>query len=454
MRDPGSFRDPSGFIFKEKKQIFRVVNESYQTNFNHLISSGLYSELVEKKYIVQHEKTEKNISKDQYCVLKVDRIFPITYPFEWSFSQFKDAAILTLEIQKISLKYKMMLKDANPYNIQFKDSKAIFIDTLSFEKINDENYAWVAYKQFCEMFLGPLCLMSFIDPSLCKLLIPNIDGIPLTLVNKLLKLKHKFNPSIFIHIVLPNIINSKVESIPSEIKKKINKKQHLNIIEQLLIFIKNLKALKEKSEWGEYNFETVSEKKDYVLNKENIIEQLLKNKSYNIVWDVGANDGFYSRKISHLTDSHIMALDIDWKCVEKNYVINKKKNIKNITPILFDLSNPTPGVGWMNNERTNLFSRIGKPDLICLFAVMHHILNRNIPFELLLNFLNETKRDVLIEYIPYSDPKCQIIFKSRPDEFYYPSQNDFEKLIIKNFEIKHIEELVQTKRVLYLIKKK
>ena len=176
------------------------------------------------------------------CVLKVDRIFPITYPFEWCFSQFKDAAILTLEIQKISLKYKMMLKDANPYNIQFKDSKAIFIDTLSFEKINDENYAWVAYKQFCEMFLGPLCLMSFVDPSLCKLLIPNIDGIPLTLVNKLLKLKHKFNPSIFIHIVLPNIINSKVESKPSEIKKKISKKQHLNIIEQLLIFIKNLKS--------------------------------------------------------------------------------------------------------------------------------------------------------------------------------------------------------------------
>ena len=102
----------------------------------------------------------------------------------------------------------------------------------------------------------------------------------------------------------------------------------------------------------------------------------------------------------------------------------------------------------MNNERTNLFSRIGKPDLICLFAVMHHILNRNIPFELLLNFLNETKRDVLIEYIPYSDPKCQIIFKSRPDEFYYPSQNDFEKIDFKNFEIKHIEELVQTKSAL------
>ena len=89
MRDPGSFRDPSGFIFKEKKQIFRVVNKSYQTNFNHLISSGLYSELVEKKYLVQHEKTEKNISKDQYCVLKVDRIFPITYPFEWCFLNLK-----------------------------------------------------------------------------------------------------------------------------------------------------------------------------------------------------------------------------------------------------------------------------------------------------------------------------------------------------------------------------
>ena len=454
MKDPGSFRDPSGFIFIEKNKIFRVINESYKENFQHFISSGLYDVLLKKQLIVEHRHVKKNIVKQQYRVLEVQSIFPITYPYEWSFSQYKDAALLTLKIQKIAIKYGMTLKDATPYNVQFNGHKAIFIDTLSFEKIINENYTWLPYKQFCEMFLGPLSLMSYVNPDLNKLMIAYIDGLPLSLINNLFKIKHKFIPSIFIHFVLPNVINSRVNLKTQSLKKIITKKQHLNIVEQLLSFINKLEVLKEQSEWGEYNTETISEKKNYVYEKENTIERFLKNNTYKTVWDIGANDGFYSRKVAELTKSQVIALDIDWKCVEKNYVINYKKGINNVVPILFDISNPSPGVGWLNNERKDLFSRIGPPDLICLFAVMHHILNRNIPIDLLFNFIEKTKSDALIEYVPFSDPKCKIIFNSRPKDFYYPSQDDFEKKINKNFRIIEMKKLTETNRILYFIKKK
>ena len=130
MKDPGSFRDPSGFIFIEKNKIFRVINESYKENFQHFISSGLYDVLLKKQLIVEHRHVKKNIVKQQYRVLEVQSIFPITYPYEWSFSQYKDAALLTLKIQKIAIKYGMTLKDATPYNVQFNGHKAIFIEIL------------------------------------------------------------------------------------------------------------------------------------------------------------------------------------------------------------------------------------------------------------------------------------------------------------------------------------
>jgi len=452
MRDPGSFRDPSGFVFFEKNKVFRSINISYKNHFKFLMSSGLYDELIKNKMLVQHSLIKKNLEKEVFSILEVEKIFPIIYPYEWSFSQLQDAAILTLEIQKIAVNYRMTLKDASPYNVQFKDNKPVFIDTLSFEMIKDEDYAWTPYKQFCEMFLSPLCLMSYLDPNLNKLLINYIDGIPLGLTNKLMPFKNKLNPSVFLNLVLPNLLKSNTSVNVAE--KKINKKQHLNIIDQLLNFIKSLSILKEESEWGEYNIETISEKKEYVKDKEETVSKFLSEKTYSICWDIGANDGYYSRKVQQLTKSHVISLDIDWQCVEKNYIINKKNSQSMITPVLFDLSNPSPGIGWMNNERTDIFYRIGPPNLICMFAVIHHVINRNIPIEMLIDFISKTSTDALIEYIPFSDPKCKIIFKSRPKDFYYPSENDFENKIKVKFEIIKRNKLAETNRVLYLLRKK
>ena len=454
MKDPGSFRDPSGFVYFEKNRVFRAIHNSYGENYNFLMSSGLYENLAEKHLLVKHTLSEQEKTENICHILEVERIFPISYPFEWSFSQLRDAAILTLKIQKISVEYGMLLKDATPYNVQFQNNSPIFIDTLSFEKIIDGNHAWKAYKQFCEMFLSPLCLMSYKDPSLNKLLIPFLDGIPLSITNKLLPLKKKLSPTVFTNLVLPNLISSQLTSEGSTTEKIISKRQHLNIIEQLLNFVRKMKIIKEDSEWGEYNFETVSEKKDYVKDKEETIESMLKDVKHNVVWDIGSNDGYYSRKVSDLTNGHVMSIDIDWKCVEKNYLINQRKKINNVTPILADLSNPSPGIGWMNQERSPIYSRIGEPGLICLFAVIHHIINRNVPIDFIIDFIAKSSKNVLIEYVPLSDPKSQIIFASRGDEFTYPSQEEFEEKVSSQFNVVEKKKLAQTDRILFLLEKK
>ncbi len=151
--------------------------------------------------LIKHEEieSEKSTFPNVFLSIRPSQIPFISYPYEWSFSQLKDAALLTLNIQNIALEYNMSLKDASAYNVQFNDGKPIFIDTLSFEKYK-ANQPWVAYQQFCEHFLAPLVLMSRVDMRLNKLLCTNIDGIPIEIASKLLPITTYFKFGLLAHV--------------------------------------------------------------------------------------------------------------------------------------------------------------------------------------------------------------------------------------------------------------
>jgi hypothetical protein len=209
-----------------------------------------------------------------------------------------------------------------------------------------------------------------------------------------------------------------------------------------------------KSEWGNYNEETISEKEEYFNDKQNTIKSFLENKNYNLTWDIGSNDGYFSRVIANDISKNVISFDIDWRCVDRNYLKSKEQGIKNVFPLILDLSNPTPSIGWLNQERSSVFKRFGNPDLITCFAVIHHIINTGIPLEIFIQFLSKSNKDILIEYVPLSDPKCQIIFESRGEDFIYPTQKEFEKIINTNFNIISQKKLDETNRILFLIRKK
>ena len=182
-----SFRDPSGFLFIREGVLYRQVNRAYAENYARLMESGLYAKLVKAGLLIPH--TEANIDPPApelaFKVICPERVPFISYPYEWSFGQLKDAALATLSIQKRALKAGMSLKDASAYNIQFYQAKPTLIDSLSFE-IYQEGEPWVAYRQFCQHFLAPLALMAYRDVRLSQLLRVYIDGIPLDLASSLL----------------------------------------------------------------------------------------------------------------------------------------------------------------------------------------------------------------------------------------------------------------------------
>ena len=238
--EASSFRDPDGFIFFIGSDLFRQINKTSRQNFDFLTDSGLYQRLTEDKLLITHKLAPKKIalSKNACKIIKPQIIPFLSYPYEWSFTQLKDAALLTLKIQETALKYNMSLKDASAYNVQFIGCNPIFIDTLSFEKYK-EGQPWIAYRQFCQHFLAPLALMAKKELRLNLLLRDFIDGIPLSLASRLLPPATKLNFSLLAHIHLHALNQKRMAD------KKIDKTKFKMTKFQMVSFIGNLRSAVE-----------------------------------------------------------------------------------------------------------------------------------------------------------------------------------------------------------------
>ena len=173
---PGSFRDPHGFVYRQHGVVLRQVNEQGRSDYDALMRSGLYETLTSRGDLIPHEELEVSAAArpGAYRVLRPEQIPFISYPYEWSFGQLKDAALLTLRLQKAAMDAGLSLRDATSYNVQFHHGRPVWIDTLSFEHY-DESKSWVAYRQFCQHFFAPLALMHYLNKPLQGLLLSYLD---------------------------------------------------------------------------------------------------------------------------------------------------------------------------------------------------------------------------------------------------------------------------------------
>jgi ribosomal protein L11 methylase PrmA len=459
MKDPrridSSFRDPCGFMFEWENDFYRQVNQIYADDYDHIISSGLYEDLVKKSWLIPHVEVENKAIPNLdscYKVLKPRQLSFISYPYSWCFSMLKDAALLTLSIQKKALDHGMTLKDASAYNIQFEGSKPIFIDTLSFESYKG-GQTWQAYGQFCRHFLAPLALMSKTDISLSKLLTLHIDGIPLNIASKLLPLKSHLSLGLNLHIhtharLLTRYQNPKKEVVAS----MFSLKSFQQLVDNLASTIENLTWKPINTEWYDYYDKSTGD--IYLKDKINSVTDFLTTiGESDCIVDLGANDGTFSKIASNFAQK-VLSFDIDPACVELNYIKLKKEKNTTIIPLVVDLVNPEPGIGWHNRERKPLFERI-KCDTIMTLALIHHLcISNNIPLSMIADFLSQKCLYLIIEFVPKSDEKVALILKNRIDIFQEYTLENFEKIFSKDFNILEKRKIETTDRVLFLMKKK
>ena len=449
---PSSFRDPSGFVFSKNDKIYRTIRKSYQENYDLLIKSGLYDILIEKKLLIPHiEIDEFEIQDDVYKIIQPEKIPFISYPYEWSFSQIKDAAITTIEIQKTGLEYGLVLKDCSAFNIQFKDGKPILIDTLSFEKY-EEGQIWKGYKQFCQHFLAPLALMAHRDVRLNQLARIFLDGISLDLVGSLLPARTRLMFSLLSHIHAHAKSQKHFESKKVEIKnRKLPKRSFVGLIESLHSAIKKQNWKADKTEWANYYGDTNYSETAFEQKKQ-LVSDFLDEIKPETVWDLGANTGIFS-KIASSKGIQTISFDNDPAAVEKNYLECKSRNDTKILPLLLDLTNPTPNIGWGNKERMSFMDRSPCDTVLALALIHHLVISNNLPLEKISEFFKTICKNLIIEFVPKSDSQVQRLLFSREDIFDNYTIENFENEFKKNFKIQKKILINDSERILFLMEK-
>jgi len=450
-----SFRDPSGFIFFEGNTLRREICPIYFNQYNQLKESGFFTTLFNNGLLIPHEET---LDTHDRIVITPDKIPFISNPYEWGFEQYKEAALLTLKIQKYALSKGFILKDASAYNVAFHKGGPIFIDTLSFD-FYEEDSPWRAYKQFITHFLGPLVLAKYHGTDIFKLMQSHIDGIPIKLIASLLPAKTKLSSVIYTNIhLLAKMEDKHSEDYKAETKiAKLSKKAQNNILESLFDYIKKLKTNK-RSEWGDYYTKT-NYNEDAFENKKNLIKNWVTQIKPQRLIDMGGNDGTFARTVIDDVD-HIIVTDIDSNAVDHNYHQVKKNKEQNMLPMVCDVLQPAPGIGFNNNERSSLVTRLQEyaPDVTMALALIHHMtLSGNVPFERSAEFFASFSNNLIIEFPKREDSWVKSLLVRKREfinHFDFYNQSNFEKQFSLYFNMIQKEEIPETKRIMYLFKNK
>jgi hypothetical protein len=452
---PGSFRDPSGHLFEHLGKLHRRVNSIYRDHYDLMMESGFYQAAVTDGLLISHEEVAPSTvpgHEDAYRVLLPEQLPFISYPYEWSFSQYQDAALLTLNLQKKALKFGLSLKDATAFNVQFHKGRPVFIDTLSFEAY-PEGRAWVAYQQFCTHFLAPLALMAYSHPALGKLLRISVDGVDLSLASSLLPCRTRLRLGLLLHVHLHarsrRVHSDRAESIEVAKTRKVSKTGLVGIVDSLARSVRKLRWKPGGTEWGEY-YDDTNYSDSAEEHKAQLIGQFIEEVQPETLWDLGANTGRFSRLAAN-RDIFTVAADIDPAAVEKSYLQMRSQKETSIHPVVMDLTNPSPGVGWGGDERMSLPDR-GPADTAMALALIHHLaISNNVPLDRVARFFSSLCQTLIIEFVPKSDSQVQRVLSSRQDIFPDYTVEGFEAAFETCFEIRRREPIRDCDRILYLL---
>ena len=449
-----SYRDTAARVVKKKTGSYRYIFHEYKAEYDHLMESGLYSELSQKGLLIEHQELELDTDDPKVYKLLLPTQIPFqSYPFEWSYTQWRKSILAYLRINHIALRYGMILKDATPYNFYLTGGKAVMFDTSSFMFFK-ENYSWIAYRQFCEEFLSPVALMHYNGAEWSKLTMANLRGMPLSFVSKQLPIKSWFNLNILLHIH----IHSKYSGY-NQLEQKENKKNKgftLEKIKSLQKMIFNTLSKWEKahqfaSHWSSY-YENDIESQEYLKDKEATIRKWLEIIKPKSVIDLGANTGKFSFIAAEYSE-RVISLEGDEKCVDEiEEKISKRNN--NIYTLIGNIAEPSPKIGFLNSGTESIYKR-GCSNMVLGLALVHHLhISNKLSFEQIsLIFASFSNGYLIVEFVPVTDIKVQIIIKGKKNDLINYNQVAFTNELEKWFEIKEIIELNKSKRVLYLLKR-
>jgi hypothetical protein len=458
--EPASFRDPAARVLRHDGQILRYLTSAALHDFERLSSTRFYREFTESGRLVATERTSSPqnlpLSDPWVAVLRHQTIPIVSYPYEWCFSMLQDAALLQLDLLVAALDEGMTLKDATPFNIQWFGTRPVFIDIGSF-KVAEPGEPWAGYRQFCEMFLYPLFLQAYKDVPFHPWLRGSLEGVEAGHINSLMSARDRLRPGVFTHVYLLSKLQSGYEATQRNVRKDLRSagfgveliKHNVKRIRRI---VERLTWSRARSTWSNYVHCNTYEEVDRERKKQFIL-RAAGSKHRSCVWDLGCNTGEYSRAVCECADL-VVAVDADHLAVEHLYRELKDEQSLNILPLVGNLTDPSPGLGWRHRERQTLEKR-SRPDLILALALVHHLsIGRNVPLLDLVEWFASFEADLVIEFVAPEDAMVEQLLRNRDNLDFGYTQDRFEACVANHFVIVETEVLQSGTRTIYYLRPK
>jgi hypothetical protein len=457
--EPGSFRDPESRVFYSEGEVYRALSADGLSDFEALAATDLLADerLVRTERVEDTKALEGLLVHQPAGVLRHERIPFISYPYEWTFSMLKDAALVQLELLLAALDQGLILKDSTPYNVQFRGARPLFVDIGSYERQRDGE-PWIGYRQFCMLYLYPLLLQAAKGVPFQPWLRGSIDGITPAQMRTLMSFRDRFRKGTFTNVFLHAKLEQRYSSRPKQTKAEI--KQAGFKKEIIVANVRKMRKLVSGLEWdppegvwtayGERNSYT----DDDARRKDEFVRQVATSRAWDLVWDVGANNGRYSRIAAEGANT-VVAVDADQGPVELLYRDLRKEGNEKILTLTMNLADPSPGLGWRGLERKPMPAR-GKPDLVLALAVIHHVaMSANVPVKEFVDWLASLGCALVIEFPTREDPMVQQLLAPKRDGLHPDYElGFFERCLGEAFEIERSERLQSGTRVLYYARPK
>lgn len=455
--EPGSFRDRDGQVFYEHGHVYRGLSASALEDWKALEQSALVPGMFDRGHLIPTRLIDPvdhwpaDLTARWSGFLLHDRVPVVSYPYEWSFGMLKDAALLTLDILQRALDAGLTLKDATAYNVQWRGASPVFVDIPSLQR-QRPGEPWAGYRQFCEMFLAPLILQSYKDVAFHSWLRGSLDGIPIDDLARLMSSRDLFRSGVLKHVYLQSRLQSGYADSNRDVKSEL-KESGFNTelikanVRGLAKLVEGLEWKQARSEWSDYAEGHSYNASDYA-RKQEFVRAAVRDRHRDVVWDVGCNTGDFSR-VAAVHADQVLAMDADHLAIERLYQELKAGGPGNILPLVNNLANPSPAIGWDLRERTPLIER-GKPDLILNLALIHHIvIGANVPVSAFLSWLTGTGADVVVEFVTREDEMVQKLLRNKLDNYDDYNLESFEQQFEKLYEVVSREELKSGKRVIF-----
>jgi SAM-dependent methyltransferase len=443
-------------VFVDDDGVWRGLSTEALADYERLAASTFFREAMARGDLVGTERVDDiDLPGEWAAVLRHDRIDVLSYPYEWPFEMLRDAALLQLALTRAALTEKLITKDASAYNVQFVGTKPVFIDIGSFERLRGGE-PWPGYRQFCELFLNPLLVQALRDVPFQPLLRGNIHGISPTLAAELLRGEGRFTKGVFTHVKL----HARAERKYADADRDHDVKAELQRagfgpglidaqLKNLEKAITGLKWGKQDSIWSDYGDRAHYAGQD-LQAKAQFVAAAVEARSPGRVLDLGANDGHFSRIALQAGAASVVAVDSDDLVVDRLYRDLRREGERRVLPLVLDLSDPSPGLGWRSRERLPFVERI-RPDLVLCLAVVHHLaLTNTVPLDEIVAFLAEFGAPLVVEFPHHDDVMAsRLLARKRTGVFDAYNRDNWERALQSRFKVLTSETLPSGTRTLY-----